>query len=337
MSNKITRRSIIKQSGLSLTVLALPFPLKAFTEFNRMTNNKIFDVIIIGGSYAGLSAAMALGRSLRTVLIIDSGLPCNRQTPYSHNFITQDGEKPAVITEKAKTQVLKYGTVKFLDGLAVSGTKTDTGFTITTQVNEIFHGKKLIFATGIKDIMPDIKGFAACWGISVIHCPYCHGYEFRNTPTAVMANGERALHIVSLVNNLSTDITLLTSGKTSFNAGQTRKLQQHNIQIVDTEIAEIEHKNGHIKNVFFNDGSKRAFKAMYAAIPFTQHSAIPVSLGCELTEQGHIKTDMFQKTNIKGVFACGDNTSMMRSVAYAVAAGNIAGAMVNHEMTEETF
>lgn len=116
-------------------------------------------MIIIGGSYAGLSAAMALGRSLRDVLIIDSGSPCNRQTPRSHNFITQDGEEPAVIAEKAKMQVLKYGTVQFMNGLAVSGKKTGKGFAITTQAGAIFEAKKLVFASGVKDIMPISKAF----------------------------------------------------------------------------------------------------------------------------------------------------------------------------------
>src|SRR5205823_5028536 len=113
-----------------------------------MTDNKNFDVIIVGGSYAGLSAAMALGRALRNILIIDSGLPCNRQTPHSHNFITQDGEKPSVVAAKAKAQVLKYNTVKILNDLAVSGKKTENGFAITTKTGETFGAKKLIFATG---------------------------------------------------------------------------------------------------------------------------------------------------------------------------------------------
>src|SRR5688500_8971623 len=101
-AKKISRRELIKQGGLALSVLALPFPLKSFSNFNDMTDNKIFDVIIVGGSYAGLSAAMSLGRALRNVLIIDSGLPCNRQTPHSHNFITQDGEKPSLLRKKRK-------------------------------------------------------------------------------------------------------------------------------------------------------------------------------------------------------------------------------------------
>ncbi|GHA55665.1 NAD(P)/FAD-dependent oxidoreductase [Pontibacter akesuensis] len=302
-----------------------------------MTDTKYYDVIIIGGSYAGLSAAMALGRLLRNVLIIDSGLPCNRQTPHSHNFITQDGEKPGVIAAKAKAQVLHYSTVAFLTGLAVRGAKIENGFEITTQEGEVVKGRKLIFATGIKDIMPDIMGFSDCWGISVIHCPYCHGYEFRDQKTGIMANGERAFHIASLVSNLTNNITIMTSGKADFNAGQLAKLQNPNIQVVETEVTEIEHENGHLRSVVFSDGSKTDFKAVYAAVPFTQHSDIPVSLGCELTAQGHIKVDSFQKTTIDGIFACGDNSAMMRSVANAVYSGNLTGAMANKELTDDQF
>jgi thioredoxin reductase len=308
-----------------------------------MKNSKKFDVIIIGGSYAGLSAALTLGRSIRNVLIIDSGLPCNRQTPHSHNFITHDGEKPAVIAENAKAQVLKYNTVKFLYDLAIRGKITEIlpdgktgGFEIATQTGEEFKAKKLIFATGIKDIIPDIKGFSECWGISVVHCPYCHGYEFRNQKTGILANGKGAFHLASLVNNLTDNLTILTSGNAIFIAEQIETLNKHNINIIETEIAEIEHKNGHIKNVIFKNGNKTDFKAVYAALPFEQHSDMPVSLGCELTEHGHILTDNLQKTTIEGVFACGDNTGM-RSIVNAVYTGNVAGAIANQELTDEQF
>lgn len=280
---------------------------------------------------------MALGRSLRKVLIIDSGLPCNRQTPHSHNFITQDGEKPGVIAEKAKKQVLNYSTVKFLNDLAVSGKKTKRGFVITTQSAGEFSAKKLVFATGIKDTMPDIKGFAESWGISLVHCPYCHGYELRNLKTGIMANGEKAFHLASLVYNLTKDVTVLTSGKPYFKPEQLTKLNSHNIKIIETEVSEIDHHNGHVKSVIFKDGSSLPFEGVYAALPFTQHSEIPASLGCELTEYGYIKIDGFQKTTMEGVFACGDNSAMMRSVANAVYSGNLAGAMVNKELTDEKF
>lgn len=302
-----------------------------------MTDTKTYDVIIIGGSYAGLSAAMALGRSLRNVLVIDSGMPCNKQTPHSHNFLTQDGEKPGVIAEKGRHQVLHYPTVGWLHDKAVKGKKLERGFGITTQSGQNLQGKKLLFATGVKDIMPEIKGFAECWGISVIHCPYCHGYEFRGKKTGIMGNGERAFHIASLVHNLTGDVTILTAGKAEFTAEQLGKLKGHKIQIIETPISEIEHENGNLKSVVFKDGKKRNYDAVYAAIPFEQHSDIPVQLDCELTEQGFIKTDDFQKTTVDGVFACGDNSSMMRSVANAVYRGNLAGAMVNKALTDDEF
>lgn len=336
-NNKLSRREVIKQGGLALSALALPFSFSFLEKFNIMTDSKAFDVIIIGGSYAGLSAALSLGRSLRKVLIIDSGLPCNRQTPHSHNFLTQDGEKPAAIADRAKAQVLNYITVKFHHGLAVSGKKTAGGFEISTETTEKFEAKKLIFATGVKDIMPDIKGFAECWGISVVHCPYCHGYEFRDQKTGIMANGEKAFHLASLVNNLTDQLSILSSGKAEFDAEQTAKLKKHNIEIVEKEIVEVEHQNGHLKKVIFSDGSSTDLNVLYAGLPFTQQTDIPVSLGCELTEQGYIKVDSYQKTTVQGIFACGDNTTMMRAVSNAVATGNLAGAMANKELTDEQF
>jgi thioredoxin reductase len=297
------------------------------------TNN--FDVIIIGGSYSGLSAAMALGRSLRNVLIIDNGKPCNIQTPYSHNFITQDGKTPKEIITLAKQQVGKYDTVKFYTGLATVVTKKQNGFEVTIQIGNVFQTKKLIIATGIKDTMPFIEGFSACWGISVVHCPYCHGYELRNKKTAIYANGEKAFHLASLVNNLTNNITILTAGKASFKDEQFDQLNKYNIKIIETKIASIKHENGYIKNIVFDDDSSVKFEGMYGVIPFTQHSNIPFELGCETTEHGYIKVDIFQKTNITNVFACGDNSSMMRSLANAVHTGNIAAVMANMELIHD--
>ncbi len=297
----------------------------------------LYDVIIIGGSYAGLSAAMALGRSLKNTLIIDNGIPCNRQTPHSHNFITQDGEKPKVIAKRAREQVAQYKSIEFLNAKAIKGKKLEGKFEIQTEEGDKIFAKKLIFATGIKDLLPEIKGFTACWGISVIHCPYCHGYEFKGKKTAIVIDNEKAFHIAQLVNNLTDNITILTSGKTYFSDVQLQKLKDHHIDIIDKEVLEIVHHLGNINAVTFTDGSQVPFDAIYASVPFIQHSQIPQELGCELNEQGYIKTDSFQMTNIEGVFACGDNTSPMRSVANAVAAGNLTGAMVNYILTEENF
>ncbi|MEN4761984.1 NAD(P)/FAD-dependent oxidoreductase [Chryseobacterium sp. C39-AII1] len=294
------------------------------------------EVIIIGGSYAGLSAAMALGRSLRNVLIIDSGKPCNRQTPHSHNFITQDGKTPKEISDLAKEQVLKYKTVTFHEGKVVKIIKNEDDFEVETANGEKFNAKKIILASGVKDMMPDIPGFAECWGISVIHCPYCHGYEVKGKTTGIMANGDMAFDFTKLVFNLTKEVTLFTNGKSALNEEQTEKFNQHKINIIEDEIAEILHKNGQIQKVILKNGKEILLEALYAKIPFEQNINVD-DLGIELNENGFIKVDMMMKTTIPGVFACGDNTTMMRSVANAVAQGNFAGAVVNKELSEEDF
>lgn len=333
----MTRREAIKNSALALSIMALPVPFSIFKKFNPLKENKKFDAIIIGGSYAGLSAGMALGRSLRNVLIIDSGSPCNQSTPYSHNLITQDGEKPNDITQKAKEQVLKYKTVKFLEGLAVSGNKIDGGFEITTQSGGKLQAKNLIFATGVKDIMPNIDGFAECWGKTIIHCPYCHGFEVKNQETGILANGDIAYHYAQLIINWTKKLNIFTNGKASFTAEQLAKIKANKISIIEKEINSFKHENGSIKYISFNDNTTYPVQAIYSRPNNEQHCPIPEKLGCEINEQGLIKVDMFQKTTVNGVFACGDNSSPYRAVSYAISAGNIAATMLNNSMTEEEF
>ncbi|WP_461534334.1 NAD(P)/FAD-dependent oxidoreductase [Sinomicrobium sp.] len=298
---------------------------------------KDYEVIVIGGSYAGLSSAMTLGRSLRKTLVIDAGMPCNRQTPHSHNFLTQDGSTPQQISEIAKKQVSAYPSVSFFDGLATDGKRIEEGFEITTSTGTVFTAKKLVFATGIKDVMPPIKGFSECWGISVVHCPYCHGYEIRGKKTAVIADGDKAYHLASLIDNLSDNITLIISTKPQLDDDKLKKLKKHNIRILEKEIAEIVHKDGQLEGITFKDGSREDFECAYASIPFQQNTAIPQSLGCKLTEHGYIEVNFMQKTTENGIFACGDNSAMMRSVATAVYSGNITGAIINSELTQESF
>ena len=303
----------------------------------QMEDTNEFEIIIIGGSYAGLAAGLTLGRSLRKVLIIDSGKPCNRQTPYSHNLLTRDGQTPQEISTIARKQVEKYNTVKFYDGLVTDGIKTIQGFEITTQTNDTFKAKKIVFATGIKDKLPNIKGFAECWGISIIHCPYCHGYEVRNEKTGILGNGDYGFEFSKMINHLTNDLTLFTDGKSTLTKNQMEKLESHDIKIIETEIDRFEHNNGNLDHIVFKDGSKMPIKALYAKVPFVQHSDIPKKLGCELTEEGYLKVDMFQETTIKGLFACGDNTSFMRSLSNAISNGSVAGAVINKELVIEEF
>lgn len=296
-----------------------------------------FDVVIIGGSYAGLAAALTLGRSLKQVMVIDNNQPCNRQTPHSQNFLTQDGIPPKEISQVAKYQVEKYDTVKFHDGLVIKVEQHSEGFKVITESSASFRAKKLVLAMGVKDIMPNIKGFADCWGISVIHCPYCHGYEHRNQKTGIMANGDKAYHLAFLVHNLSQDIRILSNGKSDFTTEQLNKFKQHKIEIIENSISSIEHQNGYLNQVHFENGSVISLSTLYAHIPFEQHTNISAQLGCQLTESGHLQVDSFNKTTVENVFACGDLITPFRSVAHAAYSGNVVGAVINMQLSEAKF
>lgn len=302
-----------------------------------MKNNNHFDVIIVGGSYSGLAAGMALGRALKQVLIIDSGKPCNHQTPHSHNFLTHDGDTPAEIATLARKQVQQYDTVQFFNGPAIKGVKTETGFEIAVTTGETFQAKKLIFATGIHDIMPGLQGFEACWGISVLHCPYCHGYEVRHQQTGIYGNGDSAFELAAMLYNWTKDLTLFTNGPSTLTADQIQKLEQHQIKVVEKTIVQLEHRDGYLQHILFSDGSSIPLKVLYARPAFEQHCPIPQALGCALTEEGYIQTDISHETTIRGVFACGDNTSRMRTVANAVAMGTTAGIMASKQIISEEF
>ena len=332
----LSRRELIKQSA-ALAILALPFPLPGFPKNRTMRDSTNFDVIIVGGSYSGLAAGLTLGRSLKSVLIIDSGLPCNRQTPHSHNFLTQDGNMPKEIAMVAKQQVAAYDTIHFYNGVATHGAKTEKGFEIQTSAGESFKAKKLIFATGVRDLVPEVRGYGECWGISLLHCPYCHGYEVRGKKTAVIGNGEYGFEFASLISNWTSNLTLLTNGLSTLTQEQMALLKKHKIEVIEKEIARLEHKHGYLGTILFGDGSGFPLEVAYTRVPFEQNCTIPSNLGCELSEEGYIKVDAFQKTNVDGVFASGDSVTRLRTVANAVAMGTTAGMMANRELVFEQF
>ncbi|OJV12961.1 MAG: pyridine nucleotide-disulfide oxidoreductase [Dyadobacter sp. 50-39] len=296
-----------------------------------------FDVAIIGGSYAGLSAAMTLGRARRQVVVIDSGKPCNRQTPHSHNLITHDGKTPAEISALAREQVFAYPTVHMHAGLVIKVMGKDGAFTVMTEEGQNLEAKKLIFTTGIRDIMPEIAGFSQCWGISAIHCPYCHGYEYSEARTGVLINGEMALEYLKMIRNWTADLTLYTNGSAEFDQAAREKMLAFGAEIVETPIARLDHENGYLKMLHLTDGTAREITALYHRPAFVQHCLLPQEFGCELNPQGFIKVDEAQKTTMAGIYAAGDNSGAFRGLTGAMAAGTVAGARLNHELISEEY
>jgi len=293
------------------------------------------EVLIIGGSYAGLAAAMSLGRALRRVVVLDSGLPCNRQTPHAHNFLTQDGETPAAIRARGRAQVLAYPTVSLVADTAVAATRQGPDFVVTTAAGTTITACKLLFATGVADELPALPGFAECWGISVLHCPYCHGYEVHGQPLGVLGNGDTGFEFARLIRHWTPQLTLFTNGPATFNPEQQRQLGAAGVTVEQDQLTALEHEVGQLRQVHLSGGRPRALAALFAHVPFRQHCALPAALGCALTEAGHVQVDELQKTSVPGVYAAGDATTPLRAVAAAVAAGTKAGAFVNHELLRE--
>ena len=185
--------------------------------------------------------------------------------------------------------------------------------------------------------MPDIKGFAQCWGISVLHCPYCHGYEVKQQPLGILANGDIGFEFTRFIHHWSNSLVLFTNGKSTLTTEQTSKLAQQNIAVIEKEITAIDHNNGYISNIRFADETMHPVTALFARVGFKQHCTLPQELGCALTEQGFLQIDDLQRTTVPGVYAAGDNTTMLRSVSGAIASGSKAAAMLNKDMIDQDF
>ncbi|TGK55351.1 NAD(P)/FAD-dependent oxidoreductase [Leptospira kanakyensis] len=290
------------------------------------------DITIIGGSYSGLSAALSLVRSLRNIVVIDSERPCNKNTPASHNFITHDGESPSEIRSKALLNLKEYPNFKLQLGEVTSVQKEGTGFLVQGNGFTEIQTDKIIFATGLKDILPEIPGFLESWGKSVIHCPYCHGYEFVGNKTGLWMNEAGVFEHSKFLKHWAKELTVYTNGPIQFSKEEQVQLEKEGISVVTEVVKTLIHNEGQISAIQLQSGKEIHIEALYTRLPMVQHSKLPELLGCKLLPSGHIDVSNFYETNVPGVYAVGDMASMFRSVAHAVHSGNIAGAMLNRSM-----
>lgn len=297
-----------------------------------MESIQTVEVAIIGGSFSGLSAALSLVRSLRKIIVFDSERPCNKTTPASHNFITHDGESPDSIRTKAITDLKKYPNFKLQLGEVETIEKTEKGFLLKGNGFSPIQTDKIIFATGLKDILPEIPGFAESWGKSVIHCPYCHGYEFVGNKTGLWMNEPGIFEHSNFLKHWTKELTIYTNGPIQFPKEEQSKLENEGIQIVTDLVEALVHQKGQISAIKLKSGKENHIDALYTRLPMVQHSKLPEEIGCKLLPSGHLEVTNFYETNVPGVYAVGDMSSMFRSVANAVHSGNIAGAMLNRAM-----
>ena len=288
------------------------------------------DVIIIGGSYAGLSAALPLARARRSVLVVDAGMRRNRFASASHGFLTQDGVPPGEVAAIARAQVAAYDTVQWADQRAEQVSGQADGFTVTLQDGSQHTGRRLILACGVSDALPEVPGLAERWGQQVFHCPYCHGYELMQGPVGVLATSELSSHQALMLPDWG-PTTLFLNDRFSPDADMLAKLQARQVAIVPGPVARLE---GDALNVVMQDGQRFALAGLFVATRIVPGS-LAAQLGCALEDSPmgpFVKTDALKSTTVPGVFACGDLARPAGSVALAVGDGAMAGTATHRSL-----
>jgi thioredoxin reductase len=291
--------------------------------------NMQFDVIIIGGSFAGLSAALQLGRARRTVLVIDAGERRNRFASASHGFLRRDGVAPGEIIAEATSQLARYVTVATLKGSASKAGRTEEGIYVEAH-NDTFHGKRLILAAGVADILPDIPGLADRWGTSIFHCPYCHGYELERGPIGVLATSAVSMHHAMMLPDWGPTTLLLND---SFIPDETQRsaLAKRGVSVAEGRVRQI---FGQRPTVELANGRAIEFAGIFT-LSRTMGGPIAEQLGCNLKDGPlgkFIEVDEQQQTSIPRVFACGDVARAAGSIALAVSDGSMAGVAAHRSL-----
>lgn len=296
-----------------------------------------YDVIIIGGGPAGLSAAMSLGRMRRRVLVCDDNRPRNAPADHMNNFASQDGMNPRVWQNNARRDLEKYKTVEQQAVTVLSAVKSAGGFTCTLSNGHRVSSKKLILAYGVQDQLPSIPGFKELWGKSIFHCPYCHGYEARDTKLALIGNGMMLGHLYPMISSLSRDLMLFTNGKADLPEELYPVLKKRGTVLVEAGLKELKKDGEHLVGIVTQDNIShdRTHAFLALTLPFKLKSNIGESLGCEKTEMGFYKLKEMNKTTVEGVFAAGDIIFPQHSVLNAAAAGQMAGAAAVFELVHE--
>lgn len=289
-----------------------------------------YDAIILGAGAAGLSAGLALGRARRSVLILDDDQPRNAASSVSYGFLTRDGTRPAELLHLGREQLVPYG-VEVRPAHAVSVQPHLEGFQVKLASGSAIRARRLLFATGVRDLLPEIPGVQERWGKSIHQCPYCHGWEVRDKPVAVYQQGEYTFFRAGTIHQWAPDLLLLTDGPAQVTAEQRTQLQRLGIDIDERPLMRLEGLGATLERIVFDDGASVRRTSLFIGPRQEQRSMMPALIGCAKSEDGvYIRVDAQGQTSVPGIYAAGDMTGPLQQVVTAAASGLVAAAGLNH-------
>ena len=295
------------------------------------------DLIIIGGGFAGLSAATKLGRAGRSALVLDAGEPRNRFADESHGFFGFNGEAPSDILAKARKQTFSYPGVVHENTHVADVKRVDGGFSAICEDGAVHQARRLLIAAGVADTLPDVPGVRERWGASVLYCPYCHGYEFMGKRTGVFAEGPIAIRQAEMVADWG-PVTLFTNGVLELDEESRTRLAARKVTVETSPVTALHGNERDLQAVSLADGRKASVSVMYIATQVRLRNTWIETLGCTI-DQGPfgpmIKTDERQATDVDGVYAAGDCARQPQTATFACADGAAAAMAIHASLVEE--
>jgi thioredoxin reductase len=295
----------------------------------------LYDVVIVGGGPAGLSAALVLGRCRRRVLVCDSGHPRNEASQAMHGYLTRDGIPPLEFLRLGRSELTPYDTVEIRDVTVTAAECVEGHFVTTLETGDTVASRKLLIATGVRDNVPKLEGIDALYGRSVFHCPYCDGWEIRDQALAIYGRGERGYGLSLELTGWSRDLALVTDGPCELDDTQRRRLERVGIAIREERVKRLDGENGILRRIVFEDGSTLDRRAMFFTTGQSQQSALAVGLGCQFNEKGTVRTGRYETTHLTGLFVCGDASRAVQWVIVAASEGAEAAFAINTDLIKE--
>jgi thioredoxin reductase len=289
----------------------------------------MYDAVVVGGGAAGLSAALVLGRARRRVLVCDTQQPRNAASPAAHSVFTRDGTAPSELLAIGRAQLAPYG-VELRSVAVTQAHKADHGFQLTLADGEHVCSRTVVLATGVRDVLPPIAGIDAFWGTSVLHCPYCHGWEVRDQPIAVLGIGDVAVYLTYLLRNWSTDLVLCTNGPGQLTSAQQDRIASLDIEIYEQPIVRLTGAQAQLERIHLIDGTVLERHALFLRPAQEPQSRLAHNLGCTIGEDGLVVVDEHGQTSVPGIYAAGDMTRQAQQIIFAAADGARAAIAINH-------